>query len=188
VLGVGFLPRGVAITPDGEKAYVANLGNPEVENNPGNKVPIKIPGNTVSVIDIDIDKVATTFFVGSGPTAFGQFIIPSSTEPELPVADFSINTNKGYSPLSVQFIDLSKNTTKWNWNFGDGNYSTEQSPKHIYSVAGNYTVTLTASNSNGTNKKKGEIQVQNAPLMSPSGFNFLIFVMIIFYLCKRRLS
>jgi YVTN family beta-propeller protein len=69
IVPVGSLLSGVAVTCDGTKVYVVN----ELDNN-------------VSVIDIDIDKVATTFFVGSGPTAFGQFIIPSlTTEPELPV-------------------------------------------------------------------------------------------------------
>ncbi len=64
------------------------------------------------------------------------------TEPVLPVANFSSNVTSGYAPLSVQFTDLSKNATGWNWNFGDGANSTEQNPIHTYSTAGNYTVTL----------------------------------------------
>src|SRR5262249_27058822 len=30
----------------------------------------------------------------------------------------------------------------WNWNFGDGNSSTEQNPQHTFSTAGNYNITL----------------------------------------------
>ena len=48
----------------------------------------------------------------------------------LPVASFSSNLTEGYSPLSVQFTDLSEDATEWNWNFGDGNSSTEQNPEH----------------------------------------------------------
>ncbi len=36
------------------------------------------------------------------------------------------------------------------WNFGDGNTSTEQNPTHAYSKSGTYTVTLTATYTNGT--------------------------------------
>ncbi|MDQ1252758.1 MAG: hypothetical protein QG646_1890 [Euryarchaeota archaeon] len=84
--------------------------------------------------------------------------LDSSTVPEqtssssvLPVANFSSNVTSGYSPFFVQFIDLSKNTTKWNWDFGDGNYSTVKNPAHTYSAPESYIVTLTASNENGTN-------------------------------------
>lgn len=37
----------------------------------------------------------------------------------------------------------------WEWNFGDGNTSTEQNPMHVYSEAGNYEVSLTTNNKNG---------------------------------------
>ena len=39
--------------------------------------------------------------------------------------------------------------TQWNWNFGDGATSTLQDPVHTYSPAGNMTVQLTATGSNG---------------------------------------
>ena len=56
------------------------------------------------------------------------------------------------SPLSVetgqevQFSANTQNATAWNWNFGDGNTSSEQNPVHLYNSAGNYLITLTASN------------------------------------------
>ncbi len=69
----------------------------------------------------------------------------------LPVANFSTSVTIGSVPLSVQFTDLSENVTEWNWNFGDGANSVEQNPMHTYSTEGNYTVTLTANNSAGSN-------------------------------------
>lgn len=71
---------------------------------------------------------------------------------KLPVANFSSNVTSGYAPLFVQFTDQSESTTKRVWDFGDGSdNSYDQNPIHTYSKAGNYTVTLIASNENDTN-------------------------------------
>lgn len=80
--------------------------------------------------------------------------------PVIPVANFSTNATSGYAPLTVQFTDLSKNATEWNWDFGDGVNSTEQNPMHTYSAAGNYTVRLTVSSVSGQSTKIGEINVK----------------------------
>lgn len=87
----------------------------------------------------------------------------------IPVADFNSNVTSGYVPLTVQFADLSKNAAKWNWDFGDGATSTEQSPAHTYSAAGNYTVTLTVSNTDGQNTKTSQISVENSVNDSGNG-------------------
>jgi|GEM_PF-2323668 len=39
----------------------------------------------------------------------------------------------------------------WFWDFGDGSTSTEQNPVHTYTSPGNYTVTLTVTDSEGNN-------------------------------------
>jgi Leucine-rich repeat (LRR) protein/uncharacterized protein YjdB len=63
------------------------------------------------------------------------------------IADFVADETSGPLPLEVQFTDRSDNTaTSWQWDFGDGNTSEEQSPNHTYTVAGTYTVMLTISN------------------------------------------
>ncbi|WP_340817771.1 PKD domain-containing protein [Methanolobus sp. WCC4] len=46
--------------------------------------------------------------------------------------------------LNVTFTDTSMNASSWNWDFDDGNYSTEQSPTHEYALYKEYNVTLTA--------------------------------------------
>jgi PKD repeat protein len=71
-------------------------------------------------------------------------------QPAIPIANFSSNITSGFAPLSVQFTDLSENSTSWNWDFGDGNSSQEQNPMHTYSAVGNYTVTLTVNNLAGS--------------------------------------
>jgi len=89
---------------------------------------------------------------------------PTNSTSVLPVANFSSNVTYGYAPLTVKFIDLSENATEWNWDFGDGDNSTEQDPVHTFSAVGNYTVNLTANNANGTDSKSATITVSEKPV------------------------
>lgn len=51
------------------------------------------------------------------------------------------------SGLDVQFINTSQGSSSYEWDFGDGKYSTEEFPRHTYSGSGDYTVRLTIRNS-----------------------------------------
>lgn len=71
-----------------------------------------------------------------------------------PVADFSGEPTSGCAPLEVDFTDESTgDPTSWLWDFGDGQTSTDQNPTHIYDNPGSYTVSLTATNSVGSDTK-----------------------------------
>lgn len=55
--------------------------------------------------------------------------------------------------LTVKFKDLSSGTPAiegWHWDFGDGQYSTEQEPSHVYTKVGAYPVELILTNANGS--------------------------------------
>ena len=83
-----------------------------------------------------------------------QLVLTVQTTPVGPVADFSGGPLSGTAPLLVQFTDGSSGTpTSWQWSFGDGTNSTQQSPQHSYTQPGTYTVSLTASNTNGSNTR-----------------------------------
>jgi len=75
------------------------------------------------------------------------------TEPiPAPVANFSANVTEGLLPRTIQFTDTSTGSpTSWYWDFGDINNSTLQNPVHVYTRAGNHTVSLKASNAGGMN-------------------------------------
>ena len=65
-----------------------------------------------------------------------------------PIAGFSASPTSGTAPLIVDFTDQSTNNpTHYQWDFGDGNASTQQNPSHTYNYGDKFTVTLNVSNS-----------------------------------------
>src|SRR5690606_35625945 len=88
-------------------------------------------------------------------------------KPNNPKADFSFARGDS-DAMTVVFTNQSEYFSSISWDFGDGSAaSTEDSPSHTYSLVGTYTVTLTATNSEGvTNSKTLDIAV---PITNISG-------------------
>ena len=63
-----------------------------------------------------------------------------------PVAGFSHSGERErlILPVQVKFENTSRNAETYEWDFGDGERSTELSPEHEYKSSGNYAVRLTA--------------------------------------------
>ena len=74
-------------------------------------------------------------------------------QPSEPIANFiadSILSCNG----TIQFTDESWGVpSSWLWDFGDGDTSSLQNPKHTYTNEGKYTVSLTITNNFGTDSK-----------------------------------
>jgi len=89
--------------------------------------------------------------LGSDAATQNGFITVSGTAP---TAAFTALPTSGSAPLVVQFTDQSNGNgsaiTSRQWNFGDGNSSTETNPQHTYEVAGTFNVSLTVSGANGS--------------------------------------
>lgn len=73
----------------------------------------------------------------------------------LPVALFSISPmGSSVAGESVWFKDDSVGSpVSWSWDFGDGAVSTLQHPSHAYARAGQYTVSLVVTDTNGATQK-----------------------------------
>jgi gliding motility-associated-like protein len=69
------------------------------------------------------------------------------------IASFS-HVDSGCSPLTTFFQDNSKHATSWFWDFGDGQYSSQKNPEHIYTDAGEFTVKLRVTNPAGCSDEK----------------------------------
>jgi PKD repeat protein len=100
-----------------------------------------------------------------------NYIKVTAVPPVLPVTDFFGIPTSGNAPLTVTFTDLTTNTpTSWNWSFGDDSLenATIQNPVHSFAAAGNYTVSLIATNANGSNSQTRSeyINVIPAPVHS----------------------
>jgi len=89
--------------------------------------------------------------------------------PPAPVADFTASATTINVGQSVSFTDTSTNSpTSWSWTFDGGTpgTSTSQNPSVTYNTVGTYTVSLTATNSGGsdTETKTGYITVEDEPI------------------------
>lgn len=69
---------------------------------------------------------------------------------QAPVASFSVSSMSGCAPLSVNFTNTSTGATSYQWNFGNGNFSTLTNPQNVYILSGTYSVQLIAIATNGS--------------------------------------
>jgi PKD repeat protein len=89
----------------------------------------------------------------------------SKDEEEVPpastVAKFEFTSdNDFFAPTNISFVNLSIEATTYEWDFGNGQTSTEKDPTSLYEEPGVYTVSLTA-NGNTTNTKTEDILIKD---------------------------
>jgi PKD repeat protein len=86
-----------------------------------------------------------------------------------PVASFSYESEA----LTVSFQNSTLAGESYIWDFGDGNYSDQTNPVHIYNTAGSYPVCLYASNRNGSDTTCTELtlQITNSPVIEEITFS-----------------
>ena len=109
------------------------------------------PSHTYTTAGTYTVTLTATNAGGSDTVTKTGFVTVSSSS-SAPIASFVPTVTSGTVPLTVQFVDTSTNSpTGWVWSFGDGGTSSEKNPSHIYTSAGTYTVTLTATNPGGSN-------------------------------------
>jgi PKD repeat protein len=93
-----------------------------------------------------------------------QLQVPTSP----PIANFSFSTSVICEGDSIQLTNLSTDATSWEWQNGNGVWSTAQSPYLVPIVSGIYDITLIATNSagNDTLTQSVSITVEQGPVAS----------------------
>ena len=87
----------------------------------------------------------------AGGSSLANRVITVAAAGITPTAAFSVSPESPTAGQTVMFTDNSTATpTAWSWSFGDGATSKVQHATHSYAAAGSYTVTLTASNAEGS--------------------------------------
>lgn len=122
-----------------------DFGDPDSGNNTSNdQNPSHLysePGN----YDVSLSVTSTEGCVSE--IAYSGLIETFST----PTASFETDTNQAnVLNATFNFTDFSSgDVSTWDWDFGDGNFSTEQNPTHTYLDTGRIFVTLTVFSTHG---------------------------------------
>jgi PKD repeat protein len=134
------------------------------------------PVVTYSVVGTYGATLTATNAYGSNTFTQNNYITVNNCPPP-PVANFTGSPTTVCTGGTVTYTDLSTNSpTAWNWSFPGGTPSTSviQNPTVTYSSPGVYNVTLTATNSGGSNTfvRPNYITVNTcaAPVASFSGW------------------
>ena len=85
-----------------------------------------------------------------------------------PVAQFFVFENQNQN-WRYEFIDFSDNAVVWSWDFGDGNFSNEMSPSHVYTQAGPHTACLTVVDECGRSDQECWILDPGFACIPPTG-------------------
>ncbi len=156
----------IALTPDGSTAYVS------YESYTNGVVPI----------DTATGTAGTAISIGSGSVGSGDWFL-AITPAQAPVPAFTATPAVPGSPTA---FDASASTvtsgsiTNYEWNFGDGSAAVNTSSpttSHVYSTGGDYTVTLTETDSDGGVAQTSQLVVigggaQPAVSLSAGAFDF----------------
>jgi PKD repeat protein len=125
------------------------------------------PVHTYTTIGTYTVTLIAKNFYGSNTVTENSYITASKAA-AVPVVSFVTNITSGNGPLSVQFLDSSTNSpSSWVWSFGDGGTATSNDPIHTYTSAGQYTVTLTSTNSAGSNTTSMNNYIDVTQVTSP---------------------
>lgn len=109
--------------------------------------------DTVWVIaNVDCCTYTDTVIISTGVPGAASFSVPS------PSCD-----------LSVSMVNSSVGAVSYQWDFGDGQVSSEAEPTHAYGAAGTYAITLTTFSACGTNDTLVQVVIYEAGTFNISG-------------------
>ena len=119
------------------------------------------PTSIYTVPDNYAVSLITTNTYGCKDTSFGTYVLYPT-----PVADAEPLINFGCADLEVQFANNSINGVNYVWYFGDGTFSNDETPTHVYTDSGTYQITLIVTGAGGcadTVQLSQQVTVDHSP-------------------------
>ncbi|HET6990437.1 MAG TPA: PKD domain-containing protein, partial [Bacteroidia bacterium] len=141
-----------------ETCYHSYNGSITVNNPATYNWTIKVYQNTTLLVNAAVNQPDTTIAnltsgmysavtcINSIPVDSTGFFIDGAAQI---IPDFSIDNYYPTTSDVVNFTNASSGAVAYNWDFGDGNSDTATNTTHQYLMAGNYGISLTATNSIG---------------------------------------
>lgn len=79
---------------------------------------------------------------------------------DVTTSSFTVEIPQGcLAPCEATFNNTSQGATSYSWDFGDGNTSTDENPKHTYRSGGTFSVTLTVQGAGGSNSSTQQVEI-----------------------------
>lgn len=100
--------------------------------------------------------------------------VKAEEESKEPVAAFTISSESPLAGEDISFTSSAKNAATFQWAFGDGGTSTEESPTYAYAQEGTYIVTFTVSGEEGKASMKDTITVGYPTVLFTDGIDLKI--------------
>lgn len=112
------------------------------------------PGVYLATLTVRDDDAATKL-----STAHIIRVLPAN---QAPTAAFSVDTDSGTTPLTVNFdasgsTDTDGSIVSYAWDFGDGDSGVGQQVSHTYTSDGSYTATLTVTDNAGAEDSDSDV-------------------------------
>ncbi len=147
-------PQFTAVTRNGKTLYEYFYPKPQIFKTPGQRKIKVLALYSAGACYTNEQEINFIFDVYDPPEA--QFSVAAYACAQAPVTftDASISNGKAI--------------VKWNWDFGDGTYSSAQNPLHTYSAPGTYTAMLSVDNGTGcaSNVYSQQVIIRTQPIAS----------------------
>ncbi|MGD1845897.1 MAG: gliding motility-associated C-terminal domain-containing protein [Salibacteraceae bacterium] len=159
------------------KEVVAAENTPQGENEPAGQDGLDKPLAPITNAGSEFEKEATKEedIDGEVPQVADDLNAPSKVvlDEVLPAeANIAVMALADSDEQSMQFSNAGQGKSV-EWQFGDGNFSTEDAPMHTYTYPGTYEVVLTVTDENGTqaiDRQMVEVKVPEAPQSTSCDF------------------
>ncbi|MEI6575336.1 MAG: PKD domain-containing protein [Bacteroidota bacterium] len=149
------------------------IGFFKLGNDAETKVPLaSVTYNIVKLTDGAVDTlVIEGNYHSADPTFAGgywRFTLMhydnAADEPPIPGPSPTASFTYAQNGMAITFTNTSVNGVTYAWDFGDGQTSTSQNPVHTYAAEGIYTISMTATNPNGSATASTVIFLSNTVL------------------------